>query len=364
MVRGLWMGLVAWSGLGLWPLAGGQEPEVPRVWNDADLAGLELSIYGLETPIRHLSEQEYYRLPVRPIYRSYTVYHPDHEPAGYRDHLATLEPEIVFDAGELETRHMELEEIFATHEAIPPGVFARHGDSPFFPARVPSLVGIADRGYLDASGLVKHRDVGDLMRYIALTQGMAFHSQYGDWSPDPTGQFGTTERYGDPQLRALAMFLYSLESPENPNPEPVEHQKRGREVFAAEGCAKCHTPPLYSNNKLVMAPGVRVAKDHPARADIMNQRVGTNPDLTTKTRRGTGFCKVPSLIGLWYRGPFGHSGEVSTLEDWFDPARLEDDYRPNWSPPGVTHRAVPGHEFGLDLSPEDKAALIGFLRSL
>jgi hypothetical protein len=30
----------------------------------------------------------------------------------------------------------------------------------------------------------------------------------------------------------------------------------------------------------------------------------------------------------------------------------------------VTHRAVPGHEFGLKLDVEDKAALIAFLKSL
>ncbi len=30
----------------------------------------------------------------------------------------------------------------------------------------------------------------------------------------------------------------------------------------------------------------------------------------------------------------------------------------------VTHRAVPGHEFGLKLSPDDKHALIAFLKTL
>jgi hypothetical protein len=31
---------------------------------------------------------------------------------------------------------------------------------------------------------------------------------------------------------------------------------------------------------------------------------------------------------------------------------------------GVTHRAIPGHEFGLKLSAEEKAALIAFLKTL
>jgi hypothetical protein len=44
-----------------------------------------------------------------------------------------------------------------------------------------------------------------------------------------------------------------------------------------------------------------------------------------ETRRGTGYYKVPSLRGVWYRGPFEHNGSVATLEDWFDPSRLRDD---------------------------------------
>ncbi len=52
-----------------------------------------------------------------------------------------------------------------------------------------------------------------------------------------------------------------------------------------------------------------------------------------------------------------------------DPARAvrlpQDDYAPSgWRGPGVEKRAVPGHPFGLDLSPDEKSALIAFLRTL
>ena len=93
--------------------------------------------------------------------------------------------------------------------------------------------------------------------------------------------------------------------------------------------------------------------------------MGTDPALALTTRRGTGLYKVPSLRGLWYRGPLSHDGSVATLEDWLDPRRLEDDYVPTgWIGWGVEHRAVPGHEFGLDLEPEEREALLAFLRSL
>jgi hypothetical protein len=83
------------------------------------------------------------------------------------------------------------------------------------------------------------------------------------------------------------------------------------------------------------------------------------------TRKGTGYYRIPSLRGLWYRGLYGHSGFVSSLEEWFDPRRLRDDFVPSgWRGPGVKARAIPGHDFGLDLSAEDRAALVAFLRTL
>ena len=84
-----------------------------------------------------------------------------------------------------------------------------------------------------------------------------------------------------------------------------------------------------------------------------------------KTRRGTGYYKVPSLKGVWYRGPFGHGGWAATLEDWFDPRRLRDDYVPTaFKGYGVNAQSVKGHEFGLEVSVEDKKALIAFLKTL
>lgn len=68
---------------------------------------------------------------------------------------------------------------------------------------------------------------------------------------------------------------------------------------------------------------------------------------------------------MWYRGPFEHSGSVATLEDWFDRRRLRDDYVPTgFKGSEVKTRAVKGQEFGLDLSAEDRKALIASLKTL
>jgi len=51
----------------------------------------------------HVSRDYYYALPERRVFKSYPIYHPDREPAGYFDQLRAAEPEEVFDAAKLKT---------------------------------------------------------------------------------------------------------------------------------------------------------------------------------------------------------------------------------------------------------------------
>jgi hypothetical protein len=268
------------------------------------------------------------------------------------------------------TRSMTAGEYARLQEAIPPGVLARHRSSLTSPVQVPDLIGIKDRKYLDRTGLQRHNSIVDLMRYAALNQLMDQFGTYGDFVPitaltgGATPPAETNERYSDEQLYALALYLYSLKPPPNPN-RPTAETSRGETVFRREGCATCHTPPLYTNNKLTPAPGFTVPKDDLKNSDILQVVVGTDPELAIHTRRGTGYYKVPSLKGVWYRGPFEHNGSVATLEDWFDPRRLRPDYIPTGFRGAASKtRPIKGHEFGLTLVPSDKMALIAFLRTL
>src|SRR5215467_1675562 len=83
----------------------GYKPVVPKVWDDAVIKDLELPLSHPEYSPKHVSEDFYYQMPVRPIYKSYPVYHPDREPKGYIDWLRTQEPEIAWDASKLKTRN-------------------------------------------------------------------------------------------------------------------------------------------------------------------------------------------------------------------------------------------------------------------
>jgi len=68
------------------------------------------------------------------------------------------------------------------------------------------------------------------------------------------------------------------------------------------------------------------------------------------------------LRGVWFRSGFGHGGWAETLEEWLDATRLKEDYvaRGYHIGPGPIH----GHEFGLNLSADDKQDLISFLKTL
>jgi len=201
------------------------------------------------------------------------------------------------------------------------------------------------------------------MRYSSLVQDLFTLDRYGDAEPMKAGP-GHGTRYSDAQLYALALYLYSLQPPPNPN-RLDDLAARGKAVFEGAGCAGCHTPPLYTNNKLIPVDGFQPPHDHKTRFDILDAPVGTDPRYALQTHKGTGYYKVPSLKGLWYRGPFGHHGSVATLEDWFDPARLRDDYVPTGYKGYDGHaRSVKGHKFGLDLPAPDRQALIVFLKTL
>jgi mono/diheme cytochrome c family protein len=483
---------------------------IPRTYDDKDMASVELPLARADASPVQLNSEYYYAIGIRPVYRSYEIYAPEKEPAGYLDWLRQQEPEIVFDLSRLKTEedwikagelvfeapsafghilgigddlyvrdpewHREVvppltadgvmpgmryvirkkgvveigvlscanchsrvmpdgtlvkgaqgnfpfdrafawdydhipgllgferriargaerllygaswlgaddpmaniermspRDIAAVHRAIPPGVLARHGTNPALPSRIPDLIGIKDRKYLDATGLIRHRSIGDLMRYAAMNQDTDPFARYLGKAPADSLPLGITSlpkdpkkyangRYGDDQLYALALYLYSLKPPRNPNALDST-AAAGAEIFDREGCDACHTPPLYTNNMLTLAQGFTPPPEDLNRYDIVTVSVGTNPDLALKTRRGTGYYKVPSLKGVWYRGPFEHNGSVLTLEDWFDPRRLESDYVPTGFKGLKPNRQVPGHHFGLALTPDEKRSLIAFLKTL
>jgi hypothetical protein len=476
-----------------------QAGPIPKVWDEAALADWAAPMAGLGARPAFFSEREYYAVP-GDNYRTYPVYHPDREPAGYWERLQRLKPELLVDSRIIRTKqewiaagrraweeldapsfrssdpemiararsrdvlskvpvqpdgtifalrwvvtdkglqlsyiecaschtrfmsdgsriagapqnqvgnytstggigtelfYRELQQYFTgeplgtavyktfaapwvkpdVHDqirsmsrsdldgllgSIVGGTFPRINGSPYFTTKIPDLIGIKDRKYIDHTATHRHRGPGDFMRYASLIQGADVLS-YGAHQFFNQKQRHILYRYDDAVLYAVTQYVYSLEPPPNPNPFD-DLAARGQKVFAREGCPGCHTPPLYTNNKLTLAEGHQLPANHPFRADVLPVSVGTDPGLALKTRKGTGLYKVPALRGVWYRGLYLHDGSVASLEEMFDANRLSADHIPEgWKGPGVTRRAIPGHPFGLKLPSEDKTALLAFLRTL
>lgn len=258
-----------------------------------------------------------------------------------------------------------IDTIAASHEAMIPGVVARPGFSVFDMPKIADLIGVKDRKFLDLTARLQHRGIADLMRYATFNAGdNYFFSSSSALPPNAAPDPASSIRPSDEQLYALALFVYSLTPPPNPNRFDAL-AARGQAIFEQQRCGTCHTPPLYTNNKLTPAGTFPVPAGHKVSYDVLDVRVGTDERSATVSLRGRGYYKVPSIKGVWYRGPFEHNGSVATLEDWFDPARLRSDYVPTgFKGVGIKTRAVKGHPFALGLLPDDRKALIAFLKTL
>src|SRR5580704_9242254 len=79
-------------------------PDIPKAWDDKEVERFEMPLAQRDRSPRYMTSEEYYALKVRPIYRSYPMYLPGREPAGYVESLKRKEPEIIFDASSLHTK--------------------------------------------------------------------------------------------------------------------------------------------------------------------------------------------------------------------------------------------------------------------
>jgi DNA-binding beta-propeller fold protein YncE/mono/diheme cytochrome c family protein len=120
----------------------------------------------------------------------------------------------------------------------------------------------------------------------------------------------------EPSAEALEAYVATLDPPDLPGRDaPSPERERGREVFGALGCSGCHAGLDLTDRTL--------------------HRLGDGPTVST-----------PSLRGVAATPPYLSNGSLRTLEDVL--------------------QAAPGLGKGPtdQLSPEDRAALLAYLRTL
>jgi len=194
------------------------------------------------------------------------------------------------------------------------------------PARIPDLRPVRWLTYLQQDATVRARDLTALAIRI---ETLIITSNEQAVRP--------------PRIVALALAAYvsSLADTLPSEESAATSWPHGATLFASQ-CTACHTLPALTGEPVPIAT------------------IGTDPVLGMSPVRGTGRYRVPSLHGVGTRGPLLHDGTVDGLDAMFDPARLDASYTGRLHGTG----AVPGHPFGLDLSPPDRAALIEYLGAL
>ncbi len=176
-------------------------------------------------------------------------------------------------------KNMSSEQIVALLSNEPPGVIARHRGSLFDPVQVPDLIGVKDRHYLDRTGLQQQHSIVDLMRYAALNQGADAIASFDGFIPadipnfkklpDPADPVAVGGRYSDEQLYALALYIYSLKPPPNPNKFDAA-AARGKKVFSRRRLHHLpHARPSTPTTSSPPPPGFTIPEDHCAKYDIL-----------------------------------------------------------------------------------------------
>ena len=120
--------------------------------------------------------------------------------------------------------------------------------------------------------------------------------------------------------------LFAKRHPIQTCPKPqsnVPWSEQGAIVFEENDCARCHTPPLYTNNRLTPARGFVIPANHPGGTNLMARSVGTDRIGHADSARHR-FLQSAFALGRVVPWPAEqHNGcSCAKLEDWFDPARL------------------------------------------
>jgi cytochrome c peroxidase len=192
---------------------------------------------------------------------------------------------------------------------------------------------------------------------------------HGDWEALITDLSGMEdykrmffEAFGEEEIdaiqieKAIAQFVRSIISFNSKFDSifagtaiPSEEEMRGYELFFTEegDCFHCHIDPLYTNLGFHNNALDNTENMHPGYMAV------TGSDLDR------GKFKVPSLRNLAYTAPYMHDGRFKTLKeviDFYSEGLQQTEY--------ADSNMKNVHQGGVQLSEEDRQALIAFLLTL
>ena len=192
-------------------------------------------------------------------------------------------------------------------------------------------------------------------------------------------------------LKRVDQWLMDLPSAKYPYSVDQSLVPRGNEIYQ-QTCASCHAFGGPRTGKIIPIEELQTDRhrlDHwpQSAADAFNKFAEKYPWGFHNFRSSNGYVAV-SLDGVWARAPYLHNGSVPTLADLLEPVDqrpkvfwrgydVYDQARVGFVSTGTEAEASAfrhdinvignsnqGHLWGTDLSPEDKKALIEFLKTL
>ena len=145
--------------------------DVPRAWDDQGLATLVLPLADPAASPEHVPAEYYYRIPVRPIYRSYPVYRPDKEPAGYFADLQRREPEVLWDDKNTRPTLETETDWIAAGEVVFDAAIIFSANSLLGPSAASELYIRDPKWYQQTNALTTPEGILPYVRYVVREQG-------------------------------------------------------------------------------------------------------------------------------------------------------------------------------------------------
>lgn len=178
--------------------------------------------------------------------------------------------------------------------------------------------------------------------------------------------FGSPAVTSERIAQALAQFVRSIVTVQSRYDQGVAssfanfttQENLGRQIFFGQGtfshvtCARCHGSDNF-------VPGAGIFNN-----GLENPSVDKGMGAVTGRPEDEGFFKVPSLRNIELTGPYMHDGRFATLEQVVEFYNSGVVAHPNLSPPLQGTGGAVGTPLRLGLSPQQRAALVAFMKTL
>jgi cytochrome c peroxidase len=207
------------------------------------------------------------------------------------------------------------------------------------------------------------------MTLQALTNRLAAEPFYTNLF---TQTFGTPEVTSERVSKALAQFVRSIVSVQskydaalaagNNFANLTTQENLGRQIFFGQGASFSHVTCAACHGSDNFVPGPNINNN-----GLENPYVDKGLGALTGLPQDEGLFKVPSLRNIELTAPYMHDGRFATLEqvvEFYDSGVVA---HPNLSPPLRIPPGNPpasGTPLRLNLTPQQKAALVAFMKTL